>query len=114
MSNNESVPANIEYLHRCDVCGATFISGRSSAPICAKKQCRMVWAEFQDFVTLRSILENAMWAGAPTQEQLRMKYYIQQLQAACRQLAHSEEPLSRVLIEIVEDIPDIEEELPVQ
>jgi hypothetical protein len=41
-----------------------------------------------------------------TQEELQTEYYIQHLQAACRQLAHSEEPLSRVLIEIIEDITD--------
>jgi hypothetical protein len=64
----------------------------------------MILAEFEDFSALRFILGNACWAGAPSQEELRGEYFRGRMRYGVRRLVDSEDALSAVLIEIVEEM----------
>jgi hypothetical protein len=61
-------------------------------------------AEFNDFTTLHSVLTNARWAGAPSQEEMLKEYFRERMCYGVRRLVHSEEALTAVLIEIVEEM----------
>jgi hypothetical protein len=68
MNSNESTPANVEYLRRCEVCDETFVASRSGALSCTRKSCRALAAEFTCFYVLESILSAALWAGGKSQK----------------------------------------------
>ena len=71
---------------------------------------RMILAEFWDFITLTSVIQNARWAGAPSQEEMAREYFCQQMREAVRRpvrrLPHSEDALSEVLIEIAQEMEE--------
>ena len=106
MNNNESAPANVIYLRRCEVCDQQFLAARRSARICSKKACHAMMAEFEDFQTLQFMLSMSRWTGGKSQEQLRKEYYSQQLGDAIAQLPESEDLLERILCEIIEDLEE--------
>ena len=54
----------------------------------------MVWAEFNDFTVLQSVLINARWAEAPSQAEMARRYYRQQMSEAVGELARSEDALT--------------------
>jgi hypothetical protein len=98
MNSNESAPADVEYLRRCEVCAETFIADRRSAPICSKKACHAMIAEFEDFQTLQFMLNLSRWTGGKSQKQLRKEYYEWQLRDAMKELWRSAEPLALVVL----------------
>jgi hypothetical protein len=103
MNSDGSVPASIQYLRRCDVCGAPFF-GRSEAIVCcSKRNCRIMMAEFESFQTLRQMLSINRWTGGKSQKQLQKEYFKERLWDGVRRLPHSDDLLGEVLIEIVED-----------
>ena len=53
---------------------------------------------------LMGILQNARWAGAPSETEMALRYYTQELREAIRRLPEDEELLARILAEILEDI----------
>jgi hypothetical protein len=53
---------------------------------------------------LMGVLFHARWAGAPSQEELTMAYYTQELRDAVQQLPEDEGGLPRILSEIIEDL----------
>jgi hypothetical protein len=61
-------------------------------------------AEFAEFWTLRSILENSRWAGALSEEEMQRKYFRERMWEAVRRLPVTEEALSEVLVEIAEEV----------
>jgi hypothetical protein len=91
---------NVTFLKRCWVCDEPHV--RSG--VTCSRDCLSILAEFEDFTTLRSVLVNARWAGAPSQAELQREYYTRQLRAALKRLPESEERLFEVLAEIVEEM----------
>jgi hypothetical protein len=104
MNSDESAPANVEYLRRCEVCDQQFLSGRRNARCCRRHECHATEAEFAEFYTLQSILGMARWAGAPSEDEMRAKYYEERMWEAMRRLPHSEDPLAAVLVEILGEL----------
>jgi hypothetical protein len=66
------------------------------------RTCRSLMAEFWSFSVLGFILENARWAGAPTQEECLREYLHQRMTKAMRRLNTTSDALAEVLIEIVQ------------
>jgi hypothetical protein len=97
---NESTREKVEYLRTCEVCERQFLSSRRTTRSCGRKECRLLIAEFEDFLTLRFILENSRWAGAASQQELQKEYFRQQLSAGIRRLPQSEDALFLALAEI--------------
>jgi hypothetical protein len=62
----------------------------------------MLLAELEEFWTLHFILENARWAGAPSQKQVKEEYLRLQMWEAVRRLWISADVLFEVLVEIIE------------
>jgi hypothetical protein len=82
----------------CHVCG-----GALSGPgrYCSRT-CGTMMAAFLEFLTLRSILMNARWAGAPSQEVARKKYLQMRMSKGVKRLSISSDVSSEVLVEIAE------------
>ena len=97
---NSEEPENLLCLKRCLVCGQMHVR---SGQTCSR-DCLMILATFNDFITLRGILENAHWAGARSQAELERKYLQERMWAAIRRLPHSEDLLIETLCEIIEDL----------
>jgi hypothetical protein len=104
MNNDGSTPENVEYLRRCEVCGEAFLAARRNSRCCRRHECHAAVAEFWDFSALHFILKNAHWAGAPSQEEMRAKYYEWQVRDAIEQLPLSADPLAEALIEILAEL----------
>jgi hypothetical protein len=104
MNNDGSVLENVSYLRHCEVCEEEFVSPKPSARCCGRKECRLIIAEYEDFIRLRFILKIARWAGAPSQQEMQKKYYRQQLREAIEQLPQSADPLYAILCKIIEDL----------
>jgi hypothetical protein len=92
-----------ERVRRCWVCSNPYVTTKRTSDCCAKRDCRMIQAEFRDFITLTSIIQNARWAGAPSQEEMAREYFRQKMRDAVEQLGSSEDALSKVLIELAEE-----------
>jgi len=60
----------------------------------------MMLAEFEDFSTLRFVLENSRWAGALSEEEMRKQYLRDRLSRGIQRLPHSEDVLAEVLIDL--------------
>jgi hypothetical protein len=101
MRESEETPGeNVTFLKRCWTCDEPHIrSGRTCS-----RECLSILAGFEDFTTLHSTLINARWAGAPSQEELRGEYFRGRMRYGVRRLVDSEDALSAVLIEIVEEM----------
>jgi hypothetical protein len=108
MRENEAAPGeNVSFLKRYWTCDEPHV--RSG--VTCSRDCLLILAEFEDFTTLRSILLNAQWAGAPSQKEMRQEYFRGRMRSCVRRLVHSEEALSAVLIEIVEELEGSEKRL---
>jgi hypothetical protein len=77
-------------LKRCIVCGEPHVRAGTTC----SRMCLMVWAEFNDFTVLQSVLINARWAEAPSQAEMARRYYRQQMSEAVGELARSEDALT--------------------
>jgi hypothetical protein len=104
VNSDKTVPANVTYLRCCPACGAMHIR---SGETCSR-DCLMIWAEFNDFTTLRGILTNARWAGAQTEAEMLKEYFRKRMCYGVRRLVHSEDALAAVLIEIVAEMEETE------
>ena len=99
------VPKGEMKAKRCLGCGALH---ERRGDFCAARWCRYVAAEFWSYTIVTSIIGNARWAGAPSQEEMARRYYTQELREAVQVLAQDEGPLLKILREIMQDVEDIE------
>ena len=96
VNSEEAARENVLCLKRCSPCGQMHIR---SGETCSR-ECRMMLAEFEDFSTLRFVLENSRWAGALSEEEMRKQYLRDRLSRGIQRLPHSEDVLAEVLIDL--------------
>jgi hypothetical protein len=102
--------ANVLYRRRCIVCDEAFTASKRTARCCPRKRCRAQVMDIDALLQVMGIVHNARWAGAPSQEELRREYYQWQMRDAVKQLEHSVDLLSTLLVEILEDLEGHEDQ----
>jgi hypothetical protein len=84
------------------------MAGKRTAWCCSAKLCRALVMDLDALFHVKLIVENARWAGAPSQAEMARRYFRQQMSEAVGELASSEDALARVLVEIVEEMEEVE------
>jgi hypothetical protein len=105
MNGDEEGRANVLHVKECWACGAAFESVKAGARCCGRPLCRSELMDVDALMFLRLILAGCRWAGGEGWErgEGERREYRERMERAVGRLAEDTEPLSELLIELMEE-----------